>query len=102
MRGGDNTRLAIENPVPLKIWKLPQWDQIIEPFYFGEDYRKKTCLWLRNLPPLFATEMTIPRGLWVGSSSKRNSEYKLKSNRKADIRSKTFPGIARAMAEQWG
>lgn len=100
--GGDDTKLAIENPVPLKCWNLPRWDQIIEPFYFGEDYRKKTCLWLRNLPPLFATEMRIPRGLWVGSSSKRDSFYELKSKRDQKTRAKTFPGIAKAMAEQWG
>ena len=95
-------KIAIENPCPLKIFGLTPFDQIIEPFYFGEDYRKRTCLWLKGLPPLFSTEITIPRGLWVGSSSKRDSAYELHSNRNQKRRSRTFEGIGRAMAEQWG
>ena len=96
-------RVCIENPVPLKIWKLPKWDQVIEPYQFGEPWRKKTCLWLKNLPLLKSTRIVDPQGLWVGSSSKgHNRQYILKSNRDQKTRSRTFEGIAKAMAEQWG
>lgn len=100
--GADCKRKAIENPSPLKIWGLPPYTQIIEPYMFGDPWRKSTCLWLEGLPPLVPTDLVEPRGLWVGSSSKRSSAYELRSKRNAKERSKTFPGIARAMAEQWG
>lgn len=93
---------CIENPTPMRLWQLPAWSQIIEPWMFGEPWRKRTCLWLQGLPELKPTQIVTPEGLWVGSSSKRDSKYQLKSNRQAKIRSKTFPGIARAMADQWG
>ena len=96
-------RIAIENPVPLKLWKLPAWSQIIDPYEFGDPWRKRTCLWLKGLPELKLTHVVEPEGLWVGSSSKqKTSKYHLKSNRDSKTRSKTFPGIAEAMAEQWG
>jgi len=94
--------------VPMKVFGLPKYSQIIEPYMFGDPWRKRTCLWLKGLPPLVA--MTVapvePKGLWVGSTSKRrdptiNQRYELHSNRDPKRRSKTFPGIARAMAEQW-
>lgn len=98
----ESPRKAIENPSPLKIWGLPQYTQIIEPYMFGDPWRKSTCLWLEGLPKLTPTDLVEPRGLWVGSSSKRSSAYELRSKRDPKERSKTFPGIARAMAEQWG
>ena len=99
-------RIVIENPVPMKVFGLPQYSQIIEPYYFGDPWRKRTCLWLKNIPPLLPTEVVEPQGLWVGSTSGRRdatvySRYRLKSKRDQKTRSKTFPGIARAMAEQW-
>lgn len=102
----DCPRIAIENPVPMKAFGLPQYSQIIEPYYFGDPWRKRTCLWLKGLPPLLPTDVVEPQGLWVGSTSGRRdatvySRYKLKSKRDQKTRSKTFPGIARAMAEQW-
>lgn len=102
----DCPRIAIENPVPMKVWGLPAYDQIIEPFQFGDPWRKRTCLWLKNTPPLRPTEVVKPLGLWVGSTSGQRdatvySRYALKSKRDPRLRSKTFPGIARAMAEQW-
>ena len=106
--GGCCEKIAIENPTPLKCMGLPQYSQIIEPFQFGDPWRKRTCLWLKGLPPLIPMESPVePLGLWVGSTSKRRDpaiqeRYKLNSNRNPKIRSKTFPGIARAMAEQWG
>lgn len=100
-------RVAIENPTPMKVFNLPRYSQIIEPYMFGDPWRKRTCLWLRGLPPLIQTEAAeVPRGLWVGATSKRrdptvDQRYELPGNRSAKRRSKTFPGIARAMALQW-
>ena len=95
--------IAVENPCPLHLFDLPPYSQIIEPYMFGDPWKKRTCLWLRGLPNLVPTDLVEPLGLWVGSSSKRNkSNYILASHRSQKMRSKTFPGIARAMAEQWG
>lgn len=102
----DCKRIAVENPVMLRCWNVPKYDQLIEPFQFGDPWRKRTGLWLRGLPKLVPTEIVIPQGLWVGvTCANRDPEiytkYKLHSNRNPKIRAKTFPGIARAMAEQW-
>lgn len=105
-------RVAIENPVGImsSVYRAP--DQIIEPFQFGEHARKKTCLWLKNLPLLKPTDVCDPGcilddGYSVGASANfaRDENGKILSwndPRTAIIRSKTFWGIARAMAEQWG
>lgn len=96
-------KICIENPVPMKLWKLPPYTQIIEPFMFGEEWRKRTCLWLKGLPELQPTKLVEAKGLWVGSSSKRRcSNYELTSIRDSKKRSLTFTGIAEAMGEQWG
>jgi len=102
----DCPKIAIENPLPGKIHQLPKYNQIIEPYMFGEPWKKRTCLWLRGLPKLVATDIVKPLGLWVGSTSSRRdahiySKYDLSSNRNPRIRSKTFPGVAAAMAAQW-
>ena len=102
----DCPRIAVENPVPMKCFGLPPYSQIVEPYMFGDPWRKRTCLWLKGLPPLAPTDLVEPLGLWVGSTSRRrdptiNQRYILHSNRDQKRRSKTFPGIARAMAEQW-
>ena len=98
--------VAVENPVPLKIAQLPKYSQIVQPFQFGHPWRKRTCLWLRGLPCLAPTEIVEPKGLWVGATSSRRdgsvySRYELRSKRSSIERSKTFPGIASAMAAQW-
>lgn len=102
-------RIAIENPCPLKHFELPRYSQITEPYLFGDPWKKRTCLWLVNLPELKPTNIVEPLGLWVGSTSSRKgstarikSGYILNSKRDQKSRSKTFPGIAKAMAEQWG
>jgi len=100
-------RLCIENPVQLRVFNLPTCSQIIEPYMFGEPWRKRTCLWLKGLPPLMADDIVVPTGLWVGGTSKKRDRtikerYELNSNRSQKIRSRTFPGIARAFSEQWG
>lgn len=102
-------RIAVENPTPLSWFRLPSYSQIIEPYMFGDPWKKRTCLWLRGLPDLVETDVVEPKGLWVGSTSGRDgctgrikSGYTLASHRDAKSRAKTFPGVARAMAEQWG
>lgn len=99
-------RVAIENPVMLKCWGLPKYSQLIEPYQFGDPWRKRTCLWLRGLPFLQPTNVVEPLGLWVSSTSAKRdqtiqSRYLLHGNRDPKRRAKTFSGIARAMAEQW-
>lgn len=98
--------IAIENPVSMKIWGLPKHTQEIQPFQFGDPYKKKTRLWLRGLPPLIPTNIVEPVAKWVscGNGSNRELQNKAvcKSGYDSKKRSKTFQGIANAMAEQWG
>jgi hypothetical protein len=90
-------KICIENPIPSTIYKLPEYTQAIQPYYFGDMVQKKTCLWLKNLPPL---EYEIPKekpqstkipGNWFNKGGKERQKN----------RAKTFQGIANAMAEQW-
>ncbi|MDD3253091.1 MAG: DNA cytosine methyltransferase [Lachnospiraceae bacterium] len=102
----DCERVAIENPTMLKIFGLPKYTQAVEPYMFGDPWKKRTCLWLKGLPPLLPTYWVEPKELWVGSTSANRdpqiyTKYKLKSSRDPKVRAKTFPGIAKAMAEQW-
>ena len=102
----DCPKIAIENPVPMKLIGLPPYDQIIQPYQFGHPYSKRTCLWLKGLPPLFATEILNEHIPYVdGGCKDAKGNYRRFQGRKErdpKIRSKTFPGIAKAMAEQWG
>jgi hypothetical protein len=94
------------------IYKKP--DQIIHPYYFGDTYSKSTCLWLKGLPklkhvsikdsPLFPDEVThVDKGEFITfSSGKRMAKWYNQASGNGHLRSKTFPGIAKAMAEQWG
>lgn len=105
-------RIAIENPVGIMSGVYRKPDQIIEPYQFGDSARKRTCLWLRNLPLLRPTNIVDPgeiqeNGCSVGASANyaRDENGKIlawNDPMTAIIRSKTFPGIAKAMAEQWG
>ena len=96
-------KICVENPKPMRFWNMPEKTQIIEPYMFGEPWKKMTFLWLKGLPPLQPTDIVEPLGLWVGSSSlRKKSKYHLTSIRDQKKRSKTFHGIAEAMAEQWG
>lgn len=103
----DCDRICVENPIPTRIYELPKYSQIIQPFEYGHPYSKKTCLWLKNLPLLIPTNIVIDNIIsWVSGGSKdshgnprKNTETKIRNSKE---RSKTFPGIARAMAEQWG
>lgn len=99
----DCRKIAIENPVSLKIFQLPKFTQEIEPYQFGHPYSKRTRLWLKGLPELIPTKIVKKTGTWMPSSTSKfaGSGKNDKCTRKAEIASKTFPGIARAMAEQW-
>lgn len=98
--------IAIENPAPMSYFLLPERSQIIEPYYFGDPWKKRTCLWLIGLPHLKADRIVEPEGCWTIQSGGSSCRVRLKGNkriaRNAKERAKTFPGIARAMAEQWG
>lgn len=102
MLTADVPHIAVENPVPSSLWQLPNETQVIQPYMFGDPYKKKTCLWLKRLPPLMATDIVIPTGLWVDGGHGKTTKMETYGFRDAKKRSKTFPGIARAMAEQWG
>lgn len=100
-------RVAIENPVGImsSIYRKP--DQIINPWQFGDPYEKKTCLWLKGLPPLEPTDVVEPNPRIYYASGKSDPDWNtetrgLKGLARSMARSKTFPGIAKAMACQWG
>ena len=93
----DCDRIAIENPIPSKVYGLPPYTQTIQPWMFGHPVQKKTCLWLNGLPELRPTNVVEERqstkipGNWFNSGGKERQKN----------RAKTFPGIAKAMADQW-
>ena len=92
---------AIENPLPHKYAELPKYTQIINPWQFGHEVKKRTCLWLNGLPKLKPTKIVSKGDSYRrANGSMSNSIWYAKANSKE--RSKTFPGIAMAMAEQWG
>lgn len=111
----DCDRLCIENPVGFMNTAYRKADQIVHPYYFAESeqdkenfHKKRTCLWLRGLPPLIRTTvLSEPKPMYICNGKKigwcegmRNISGGQEERAKA--RSKTFPGVARAMAEQWG
>jgi hypothetical protein len=91
-------KICVENPIPSTIIGLPKYTQIIQPYYFGDMVQKKTCLWLKNLPPLVykipevKPQSTKIPGNWFNKGGKERQKN----------RARTFQGIANAMAEQWG
>lgn len=118
LANSDIEKIAIENPVGImsNIWRKP--DQKIHPYYFGDPYQKTTCLWLKNLPKLYHTKYltlfdhivthTEPGEMHIGIR-KDGRVYRMakwyndaRSGNHGFKRSKTFPGIAKAMADQWG
>ena len=94
----DCDKICIENPIPSKIYELPKYSQSVQPYEHGHPYKKRTCFWLKNLPLLEPTnivevrESTKIAGNWFNKGGKDRQKN----------RAKTFPGIANAMAEQWG
>jgi len=105
-------RIAVENPIGIMSTVYRKPDQIIQPYQFGHHVRKATCLWLKGLPPLVATNVVDPgeldeHGFSIGGAlrwavDENGKTISWNDPRTAKARSKTFPGIAKAMAEQWG
>lgn len=91
-------KICVENPIQSRVFEIEKYTQTIEPYYFGHPFKKKTCLWLKNLPLLQPTnllekpESTRVAGNWFNKGGKERQKN----------RSKTFQGIADAMAGQWG
>lgn len=102
----DIEKICIENPVPSKVFGLPQYTQTVQPYEFGHEYTKKTCFWLKNLTELKPTNVVKPVATWCPSGSyshKHDNKHRgVFTTERAKNRAKTFPGIAKAMAEQWG
>ena len=103
----DCDKIAIENPVGVisTVYKKPT--QIIQPYYFGDPAEKKTCLWLKGLPELKPTNMVKPPERVKYKSGKTMPQWyadcwSLSKEERSRVRSKTFEGFAKAMAEQWG
>lgn len=110
-------RIAVENPIGIMstVYKKPS--QIIQPYEYGHPTKKATCLWLKGLPKLQPTDIVEPEiieyhckngkiarfGKGIGQAEDKNGKkYAFDDPMTAKLRSKTFPGIARAMSEQWG
>lgn len=99
-------RIALENPISVISSRIRKPDQIITPYMFGHDASKKTCLWLKNLPPLQPTQYVEPRIVdgrkrWGNQTDSGQNKLPPSADR-WKIRSETYQGIADAMADQWG
>ena len=94
----DCEKICIENPTPSRVYELPKYTQVIQPWMFGHPVQKRTCLWLKGLEPLKPTKIVEERqsskvpGNWFNKGGKERQQN----------RAKTFPGIAKAFAAQWG
>lgn len=102
----NSKHIAIENPVGILSTEFRKPSQIIEPYYFGDPFEKRTCLWLKNLPKLKKTHIVeIPERVRFESGKTMPKWYSVSfampKEERAKFRSKTFPGVARAMATQW-
>ena len=94
-------KIAIENPVGIMStqWRKP--DQIVQPYEYGHMEQKKTCFWLKGLPKLVETENVKEQMLLLPKKERERMHYMSPGPERAKLRSKTFPGIAKAMAMQW-
>jgi len=100
-------KICIENPIGVMSTKWRKPDQILQPYHFGDAFEKKTCLWLKGLPKLEHTKVVKPPERTKFKSGKTMATWYLKAfslspKERSIARSKTFPGIAKAMADQWG
>ena len=103
----DVDKIAVENPIGYMSTVYQKPSQIIHPYMFGDPARKATCLWLKGLPKLTPTDIVEPVVIHYQNGNGTDNPWhmdtlKLPPNERAKARSKTFPGIAAAMAEQWG
>jgi len=103
-------KIAIENPIGIISSRIKKYDQIIQPYYFGDPFQKSTCLWLKGLQPLKRTNVVNCGEFkeWVDKKTGKKKRQPLwffealsQGDLRWKIRSQTFPGIAKAMAEQW-
>jgi hypothetical protein len=104
-------RVAVENPIGIMSTTYRKPDQIIQPYHYGDPFQKSTCLWLKGLPKLKPTNVVDPGQFveWITAKGEKKRQpkwyydaLKLSPAERAKARSKTFPGIAQAMAQQWG
>ena len=106
-------KIAIENPIGCMSTRWRKPDQVIQPFWFGHKERKSTCLWLKGLNPLVATDMVEPISYIAAGKKYSPTHYNSKRSlnrldslppgpERSKLRSTTYPGIAKAMATQWG
>ena len=102
----DIPRIALENPISIISSKVRKPDQIVQPWQFGHDASKSTCLWLKGLPKLVPTSLVAPRIVngkkrWANQTDSGQNRLTPSEDR-WKIRSETYSGIAKAMADQWG
>lgn len=105
MLNADIPRICVENPTPLKIFNLPKYSQVVQPFEYGHPYSKRTLLWLKNLPKLIPTEIVSDYTPYLPSNTggkKRGQKWSRGISKNSKESSKTFLGIASAMVNQWG
>lgn len=100
-------RICIENPIGIMSTRWRKADQIIQPWMFGDPYEKKTSIWLKGIPALVETDVVDPepRKKFASGNTMPSwyaDAWHLPKEERAKLRSKTFPGIAQAMADQWG
>lgn len=100
-------KIAIENPVGIMSTVYRKPDQIIHPYFFGDPQRKQTCLWLKGVPLLKPAQIVEPEIVVYKNGKGTDSTWHidtmhLPAKERSKARSKTYPGIAKAMAEQWG
>ena len=97
----DCEHIAVENPVSIMSTQYRKPDQIIQPWMFGHPEKKATCLWLKGLPPLVPTNDVSDYMATLPKNRQERLHYLPPSQDRAKLRSKTYPGIAKAMASQW-
>jgi hypothetical protein len=105
MLNANAKHIAVENPTPMKVYELPDHTQAIQPWQFGHPYSKRTLLWLKNLPMLVPTNVIKEHKPYLPSNTggkKRGHSYSIGVSKNAKQSSKTFEGVAEAMADQWG
>ena len=106
----DIDKVCIENPVGIMSNQYRKPDQIIQPYFFGDEFQKTTCLWLFNLPylkhyskdDLYNKKTHVGKGEFITTPSGKKLPKWYSDNKNQKNRSKTFLGIAKAMADQWG
>lgn len=97
----NSPRVAVENPVGIMSTQYRKPDQIIQPWQFGHPETKATCLWLKGFPVLVETDNVKQEMMELSTSERNRIHYMPPSPERSKLRSKTYSGIARAIAEQW-